>query len=73
MSKKLVFAGARTVIGQGDSIMVSLPKKEVQELGHDPEDLVGQTIMTQMNDEGEFRADLGTEIEEDSVLTIDAD
>ncbi len=47
MNPDVWFAGGRTATKNGDSVTVSLPKRELRRLGVDPEDLEGETLDAQ--------------------------
>lgn len=58
MDNNLVYLGSRTVISYGDSLVITLPLKELKKRGANPEEMTGENITAQLLEDGRFSVDL---------------
>jgi len=52
------YSGRRKVTKSGNSLVVSLPKDEMSDVGIDPEEIESKRVRAQLTEEGEYRIDL---------------
>lgn len=58
MAGRPEYAGRRSVFPSGDSLVVSLPAKEMESAGIDAHDLEGKEVHARLDQDGTFTVDL---------------
>lgn len=69
MDESMVEFGSRKVIEVGGCAAITFPTRGLNEIGIDREDLLGETVMVQLNDDGTYNVSLEKHVDrqEDSV------